>query len=71
MLMANYSRKRSSIKYGGKIFRKTNISNSLISTRTCAYQGVRNVSFSEDFAYVLNGWIQTKQLPEIGGWLLI
>ena len=22
----------------------------------CAYQGVRNVSFSENFAYVLNGW---------------
>ena len=26
-----------------------------IRTRTCAYQGVRNVSFSENFAYVLNG----------------
>ena len=24
--------------------------------RMCAYQGVRNVSFSEKFAYVLNGW---------------
>ena len=24
--------------------------------RTCAYQEVRNVSFSEDFAYVLNEW---------------
>ena len=23
---------------------------------TCTYQGVRNVSFSEMFAYVLNGW---------------
>ena len=23
--------------------------------RTCAYQGVRNVSFSENFANVLNG----------------
>ena len=23
---------------------------------TCAYQGVRNVNFSENFAYVLNGW---------------
>ena len=22
----------------------------------CAYQGVRNVSFSENFGYVLNGW---------------
>ena len=25
-----------------------------MSARTCAYQGVRNVSFSKDFAYVLN-----------------
>ena len=24
--------------------------------RTCAYEGVRNVSFSKDFAYVLNRW---------------
>ena len=38
-----------------KIFRKANISNPLIRTRTRAYQGVRNVSFSENFAYVLNG----------------
>ena len=28
----------------------------LIRTRMCAYQGVRNVSFSENFVYVLNGW---------------
>ena len=47
--------KESSIKYVCKIFRKTNVSNPLIRTRTCAYQGVRNVSFSENFAYVLNG----------------
>ena len=46
----------SSIKYVRKIFRKTNISNFLIRTRTCAYQGVRNVSFSENFTYALNGW---------------
>ena len=25
----------------------------------CAYQGVRNVSFSENFAYVLNEWSLT------------
>ena len=25
-----------------------------IHTRTCAYQGIRNVSLSENFAYVLN-----------------
>ena len=30
-----------------KISRKTNISNPLIHTHTCAYQGVRNVSYSE------------------------
>ena len=35
----------SSIKYVHKIF-----------VRTCAYQGVRNVSFSENFAHVLNVW---------------
>ena len=35
-----------------KIFRKTNISYPLIRTRTCVYQGVRNVSFSENSAYV-------------------
>ena len=44
-----------SIKCARKIFRKTNISNPLIRTRTCAYQDVRNVSFSENFTYVLNG----------------
>ena len=31
-----------------QIFRKTNISYPLIRTRTCAYQGVRNVHFSEN-----------------------
>ena len=37
-----------------KIFQKTNISYPLIRTRTCAYQGVRNASFSDNFLYVLN-----------------
>ena len=46
--------KGSSIKYARKIFQKTNISNPLIRTRTCAFLGVRNVSFSENFAYILN-----------------
>ena len=32
---------------------KTNIYYPLTRTRTCVYQGVRNVSFSEDFACVL------------------
>ena len=36
-----------SIKCVCKILRKTNISNPLIRTRTCAYQKVRNVGFSE------------------------
>ena len=42
------------IQYVRKIFRKTNISYLLIRARTCVYQGVSNVSFSEDFKYVLN-----------------
>ena len=31
-----------------QMFRKTNISYPLIGRRTCAYQGVRNVCFSEN-----------------------
>ena len=35
-----------------KFFKKTpNISYPLIRTRTCAYQGVRNVHFSENLPY--------------------
>ena len=37
------------IYYIHKIFRKTKFVNPLICTRTCAYHGVRNVSFSENF----------------------
>ena len=48
--------KGSSIKYVRKIFGKTNISNPLIRTRMCAYQGLRNVGFLEHFAYILNEW---------------
>ena len=40
-----------SIKYERKVFRKTNISNPMVRT----HQRVRNVSFSENFAHVLNG----------------
>ena len=36
------------IQYVRKIFQKTNISPS------CAYQGIRNVSFPENFSYILN-----------------
>ena len=35
-------------------FRKTNISYSLIRARTCVYQGLRSVSFAENFAHGLN-----------------
>ena len=34
---------------------KTKIFYPLLDTRMSAYEGVRNVSFSESFAYVLNG----------------
>ena len=36
---------RSSIKYGRKIFRKTNISNPLMRTQTCVYQGLQMLVF--------------------------
>ena len=39
---------------GRKVFQKANISYLLIPTRMCAYQGVSNVSFSENFAQVLS-----------------
>ena len=39
-----------------KFFQKNNIYYPLICKRTCAYQGVRNVTFSENFAYVSNEW---------------
>ena len=43
--------------YVGNFFPKSNISNTLIRTctRTSAYQGAKNVSFSKNFAYVLIG----------------
>ena len=34
----------------------------LIRTRTCAYQGVRNVRFSQNFAYVINGCLLIKTI---------
>ena len=46
---------RSFIWYVREILQKTIISYPLISTRTSAYQGVRNVSFSENISYLLNG----------------
>ena len=41
------------IQYVRKCSGKTNISYSLIRLLTCAYQAVRNLSFSENFVYVL------------------
>ena len=43
--------KESFIQYVRKISRKTNVSYPLIQTCKCAYQGVRNVNFSETFTY--------------------
>ena len=46
-----------SIKYIRKIFEKlTFLTPWYAHVRTCAYQGVKNVTFSENFACVLNGW---------------
>ena len=36
------------------MFRKINISNSLIRTPKSAYQEAKNVNFSQNFTYVLN-----------------
>ena len=44
--------KGSFISYIHKIFHKTNISYLLINNRTCRYQGGRNVTSNENFAYV-------------------
>ena len=46
--------KGSFIYYVRKNFWKTNIPYPLFRTRLCAYQGVRNVSFSENSANVIN-----------------
>ena len=35
----------------------------LIRPRTCAIQGVRNVNFSENLAYVLNRWSLSLKKP--------
>ena len=43
-----------------KFSEKTIISYPLKCTRTCVYEGLRNVSFLEKFAYVLNEWFQDR-----------
>ena len=64
MIPHHYSiRQGPSIKYVRKMFRKTNISNPLIRTRTCAYQGVRNVSFSKHLrTYLMDDPLLGKQV---------
>ena len=57
------SRKELSIYYVRKIFRKTSISYPLISLR-----GVRNVSFSEKLANVLNLWSATRIICTNSNW---
>ena len=47
-----------------KTLKKTNISYHLIRKCTCSYQGVRNASFSENFAYVPNKWSLAKFTPQ-------
>ena len=52
-------------KYVWEIFRKTNILCPLIPARTCAYQGLRDVSFSENVSNVLNEWSLSHQIKMI------
>ena len=59
--------KGSFIQYVHKIFRKANISYLLIRTRPYPYQGVRNVSFSGNFPYVLNECSQIDMEKLING----
>ena len=40
-----------------KFFEKLAFLTPLIRTRKCAYPGVRNIIFSENFPYVLNRWL--------------
>ena len=49
-----------SVSTYAKFSEKLNISYHLIHRPTCVYHGVRNVSFSENLAYVLNEWSQFK-----------
>ena len=41
--------------------RAQNFPKELLFLTPCAYQGVRNVTFSENFVYVLNGWFLNKK----------
>ena len=39
---------------------RVHIFDPLIRTRTCAYRGVRNASFLQNFTYVFNGWSPSR-----------
>ena len=41
----------------------------LLLTRLCAYQGVRNVSFSENFAHIMNEWTPNYFYKQLGSGL--
>ena len=53
------------IYYVRKIFRKTSFSYPLMGACTRTYQGVRNVSFSGTFAYVLNEGSQGMTIEKV------
>ena len=53
-----------SIKYVRKTFWKTNISYLYLCVSGYAQVQVRNVSFKENFEYVLNGWPQWIKEPQ-------
>ena len=50
-----------------KFSKKLTFLTPLICTRRCVHQGVRNVSLSESFAYVLNEWSPLKNVIKITG----
>ena len=51
------------IYYVGKIFLKMNISYPLTRIHSCAYQGVSDGSFSENFANVIHEWSAYSIIP--------
>ena len=55
MIFSGLQNRHHQFRTYAKFSEKNNISYPLIRTRICACQGVKNVSFSENFAYALNG----------------
>ena len=51
-----FQHREHSVSTYAKFSKKTNISYPLMRTHTCAYQGVRKVSFLENNTYTVNGW---------------